>query len=127
MAASYKELQAQIAQLTSQAEEQRKSELGSAIEQIRTIVREFGLTESDLSKLFKGGRTARPVGKVPPKYADPATGATWSGRGLPPKWIAVAHKAGTHDKFLIDHAGKPAEQPAKKRRATPAKPSKRGG
>lgn len=27
-------------------------------------------------------------GKVAPKYRDPDTGATWTGRGIAPKWIA---------------------------------------
>ena len=27
-------------------------------------------------------------GKVAAKYRDPATGATWTGRGVAPKWIA---------------------------------------
>lgn len=38
---------------------------------------------------------------VPPKYRDPKTGATWTGRGLPPKWIAAAKN---RDRFLIDDA-----------------------
>ncbi|MFM7009219.1 MAG: H-NS family nucleoid-associated regulatory protein [Betaproteobacteria bacterium] len=29
-----------------------------------------------------------------PKYKDPETGATWTGRGLKPKWLANALAAG---------------------------------
>lgn len=35
-------------------------------------------------------KMAKPVAK----YRDPATGATWTGRGLKPKWLAVALAAG---------------------------------
>ncbi|MBK3780098.1 H-NS histone family protein [Paraburkholderia aspalathi] len=38
---------------------------------------------------------------VPPKYRDPKTGATWSGRGLAPKWIAAAKN---RNRFLIEAA-----------------------
>jgi DNA-binding protein H-NS len=35
----------------------------------------------------KAGGTRGPSGKVAPKYRDPATGETWTGRGKAPKWI----------------------------------------
>jgi DNA-binding protein H-NS len=31
---------------------------------------------------------------VAPKFKDPATGATWTGRGKAPKWIAGKDRAG---------------------------------
>ena len=40
-------------------------------------------------------------GKLPPKYRDPKTGATWSGHARPPAWIASARD---RTKFLIDGA-----------------------
>ncbi|NCY12586.1 MAG: H-NS histone family protein, partial [Burkholderiaceae bacterium] len=33
-------------------------------------------------------RVAKKRGKVAPKYKNPATGETWTGRGKAPKWIA---------------------------------------
>ena len=40
--------------------------------------------------------------KVAPKYKDPQSGAPWSGRGLPPKWLAEKEKAGAkREEFLI--------------------------
>jgi len=59
----------------------------------------------DRSKFLINGEATRsrtkPSAKrsVPPKYRDPATGATWTGRGLPPAWIASAKD---RSKFLID-------------------------
>lgn len=32
--------------------------------------------------------------KVAPKYRNPATGDTWSGRGLKPKWLSAALSSG---------------------------------
>ncbi len=47
-----------------------------------------------------GGHTASPLAgqKVPPKYRDPATGQTWTGRGKPPLWIAGKDRL----QFLIE-------------------------
>lgn len=61
----------------------------------------------DRSKFLIGGATtaptsgAKPAKKrtVPPKYRDPKTGATWTGRGLAPAWIASAKDK---SKFLIE-------------------------
>ena len=40
--------------------------------------------------------------KVAPKYKDPQSSATWSGRGLTPKWLAEKEKAGAkREEFLI--------------------------
>ena len=40
--------------------------------------------------------------KVAPKFKDPQSGATWSGRGLTPKWLAEKEKAGAkREEFLI--------------------------
>jgi DNA-binding protein H-NS len=48
----------------------------------------------------KSGRSA--AGKVAPKYQN-KSGNTWSGRGLPPKWMTAAIKAGAkRDDFLIN-------------------------
>jgi DNA-binding protein H-NS len=68
--------------------------------------------ESELAKLtrFESGGTrsksmARGVrGKVAPKYRNPENPTeTWAGRGLRPRWLAAAIKAGKKlDDFNID-------------------------
>jgi DNA-binding protein H-NS len=41
--------------------------------------------------------------KVAPKYRDPKTGETWSGRGAPARWLTAYEKQGKkRDSFLID-------------------------
>jgi ParB/RepB/Spo0J family partition protein len=48
--------------------------------------------QAQTSAKGKAKNTARPPRGV--KYQDPATGATWSGRGLMPKWLKVAIERG---------------------------------
>jgi DNA-binding protein H-NS len=48
------------------------------------------------------GRAARKPSKVAPKYRNPKTGETWSGRGRAARWIVEAEKEGkSRDRFLI--------------------------
>ena len=85
--ATYKELLKQQEALALQVEEARKREISDAVGQVRQMVSEVGLTERDV---FPSGRRSggtRTGGKVAPKYRDPATGQTWTGRGKAPKWI----------------------------------------
>lgn len=83
---SYKDLLAQRANLNAQIEAARKSEVQEALSTIRGLVDEFKLTVTDV---FPAGRTKRATAgtTVAPKYRDPNTGATWTGRGKPPLWI----------------------------------------
>ena len=59
-----------------------------AIAEASALIRDFELTEQDV---FGGAKRARAAnakkGTVAPKYKDPMTGATWTGRGKTPKWL----------------------------------------
>ena len=79
-------LLAQKADLERRIADARKSETAAAIAQARAIVAEYGLVESDV--FGKTRKTSQVPGAVAPKYRDPATGKTWSGRGKAPQWIA---------------------------------------
>lgn len=89
---SYKELLKQRENLEQQINEARRQELSGAISQARALVTEFGLTVQDV---FPAGRarSASSGTKVAPKYRDPATGLTWTGRGKAPKWIQNQDRA----------------------------------
>ncbi|MET2530198.1 H-NS histone family protein [Ralstonia pseudosolanacearum] len=93
--ATYKDLLAQKAKLEEQLEVARAAEVQTAIAQVRQIVLEYGLTAEDLGLATKAKK--RKGGTVPPKYIDPKTGATWTGRGRAPAWIAGKN----FDRFLI--------------------------
>jgi len=93
--ATYKELLAQKAKLEEQVEAARQAEVGAAIQQVRQIIAEYGLTAEDLGLATKAKK--RKGGVVAPKYQDPKTGQTWTGRGRAPAWIAGKN----YERFLI--------------------------
>ena len=83
---SYKELLKQREALEQKLNEARRNELSEAVSQVRALVTEFGLTAQDVFPAGKA-RSASAGSKVAPKYRNPATGQTWTGRGKAPKWI----------------------------------------
>lgn len=91
-----KELLDQKAALDKAIESTRKEELASAIAQVKALMQEYGLTVADISSKGPSTRQASSAkgGKVAPKYRNAATGETWSGRGLQPKWLKAALSAG---------------------------------
>ena len=95
--ATYQELLKQQAALSVQIEEARKREIADAVNRARQIVAEYGLTEKDVFPAGRRSPVTRATSKVAPKYRDPATGQTWTGRGKPPKWIEGRDRLG----FLI--------------------------
>jgi DNA-binding protein H-NS len=89
---SLKDLLSQIETLQNQVAEVRQREVGEAIAKVRALVAEYQLTTSDVFPSGKGKSSAKKTGKVAPKYRDPVSGNTWSGRGLAPKWLAGKNK-----------------------------------
>lgn len=88
----YKALLEQRRELDAMIEAARKEELAGAIQKVRTLVSEYGLTEADV---FGGkSRSSQRAGStVEPKYRDPVSGKTWTGRGKAPLWIADKDRA----------------------------------
>ena len=114
MATTYLDLKAQIKALEEQAEELRKNELTSVIEDIKLKISEYGISAEELGFNVKPVTvyTPKPISQqiaeatsdkkpVEPKYAGP-NGKTWSGRGIAPKWVSE-HIAtgGKKEDFLI--------------------------
>ena len=101
MSNTYKELLKQREALEEVIATARAKEISEAMTKVRELVAEFGLTVQDV---FPAGRSSAKssvksagVNKVAPKYRDPATGQSWTGRGKAPKWIDGQDRA----KFLI--------------------------
>ena len=95
MTASYKDLLQQREALEKAIADARTREVSGAISQVRALAAEYGLTAEDI---FSSGRASKAAGtkatvKVAPKYRDPATGQTWTGRGKAPKWIEGKDRA----------------------------------
>jgi DNA-binding protein H-NS len=86
MTTDYKTLLQQKAELEAQIAEVLKTEKSGAVAKVRTLIEQYALTEADIFPSTKSAKAANRVVGVP-KYRDPATGATWTGRGKQPRWI----------------------------------------
>jgi len=84
---TYQDLKAQKVELDQLIEKARKAEVAGAIEKIRALVAEFDLSVSDIFVKGRDKGARRTGGKVAPKFRDPVSGATWTGRGRAPNWI----------------------------------------
>jgi DNA-binding protein H-NS len=117
--ARLEQIQSRIKKLEAQAEALIKAKSSSAIRQIHDLMQKHNLTTADIAAYSGPGRkkgrgkaaaAGRPASsakstaksKLPPKYRDPKTGATWSGHARPPAWIKDVKD---RSKFLIDGAG----------------------
>ncbi|NLZ09976.1 MAG: H-NS histone family protein [Alcaligenaceae bacterium] len=115
---SYSALQSkiekEILKLQKQAEALRAKQRAPIIRAIIRDMREYQITPEEIIAAFnsKTGKTPKssqaPIKKaVTPKYRDPNTGSTWTGRGKPPRWITEAETSGgSRDQFLIENARK---------------------
>jgi DNA-binding protein H-NS len=93
MATSLSDLIAKKEALDRLIHEAQASANNDAIAQVRKLMAEFGLTVADLTAApVKRGTNAG--AKVAPKYRDPTSGSTWTGRGLKPKWLSLALEGG---------------------------------
>jgi DNA-binding protein H-NS len=93
---SVSELMAQKTAIEKQIADARREEKAGAIAKVKALMAEHGLTAADISSRGKAasGRGPRTGTKVAPKYRNTATGDTWSGRGLQPKWLKAALASG---------------------------------
>ena len=92
--ASLQDLLAQKEALDQQIEATKKKEKGDAVEKIRALMSEYGLTAADLSTRVPTKAKTGTGKKVAAKYRNAATGDSWSGRGLQPKWLKAALASG---------------------------------
>lgn len=102
--ASIAQLLEQKAALERQIAEAQREAKSAAIAQVKALMAEHGLTLADLSARAPAAvPKVKPAsgGKVAVKYRNAATGETWTGRGLQPKWLKAQLEAG---KQLSDFA-----------------------
>lgn len=114
------QIQAKLKKLKAQEETLITKRNQTVLNDIRKLMDKHGLTTADIeahasSPAKRRGRpagsTAKPKatrsvkvksasnGKLPAKYRDPKTGATWSGWARPPAWIKDVKD---RTKYLID-------------------------
>ncbi|WP_280190632.1 H-NS histone family protein [Delftia sp. PS-11] len=89
-----RELVAAKAALEAEIAKARKNESAAALARVQQLVSEFGFTTEQLFPLLPHKAKTNGVAK----YRDPASGATWTGRGKPPAWIVGKNR----DELLID-------------------------
>jgi DNA-binding protein H-NS len=116
MATTLEAIQAQMKKLQARADALMKREAAKVVRTIHELMAKHGLTTSDIDAHAGGKRRAKKVetkaavrgSATAAKYRDPESGATWTGHGRAPGWIASAKN---RDKFLVDGstaAAKPA-------------------
>jgi DNA-binding protein H-NS len=111
-----------IAKLQKQAATIAEKQTSVGLTKIRDLMHKHGLSIADIESFVGKKRGRKPAAKAPrasvhhvaPKYADPKTGATWTGRGRAPAWIRDVKD---RSKFLIE-AGEKKDAGTK---AAPAK------
>ncbi|RQR59887.1 H-NS histone family protein [Burkholderia sp. Bp9125] len=98
---TFSDVKAQIEALQIEADALRAAEMEAVLADVRAKIAEYGLTEQDVfgrkRTRAKGASSSKP--QSAPKYRDPKTGATWSGKGRAPAWIANAKR---RERFLIE-------------------------
>jgi DNA-binding protein H-NS len=82
---TYAEYMQQIAELQTLAEQARRKEVEEARTKIRELMQAHGLAADDLKENAKSVSKVREP--IVPKYKDPVSGKTWTGRGRAPSWL----------------------------------------
>ena len=110
--ATLEALQAKIKKLQAQAEAMVSEKSTAALESIRALMAKHNLTTADidshLGRKKRGRPSLKPAGmqtKGAAKYLDPKTGATWTGHGRAPGWIANVKD---RSKYLVAGTSAPA-------------------
>jgi DNA-binding protein H-NS len=109
------QIQEKMKALQAQADALIAKKAQAGVDQIRKIMLAHGLTTEDIEAKARAKRQAKaangsasnvkakvassPKGETPPKYQHPKTGATWTGHGRAPGWIANVKD---RSKFLIE-------------------------
>lgn len=111
------EIDAKAAQVAAELALALQGRRDDAILFIKEQMSELGITAADLGITAAPAKRKRTTAAAPgrehpskgkpvaPKYRNQATGETWSGRGLQPKWLRKAIEAGANaDDFAVSLA-----------------------
>jgi DNA-binding protein H-NS len=121
--ATFEQIQARLKKLQAQADAIVAKQSSVVLEKIRGLMEKHGLTPADIDA-YVGSKERGPKASSKAvvksvqsvtKYRDPKSGATWSGHGRAPGWIANVKD---RSKFLVDGSvGGAARSPATKAQA----------
>jgi len=118
-ASQRRKLEKEILRLQKQAAALEQKQRTPIINGIVRSMREYDITPEEIDAAYnrrtravkkRAAKVAAPAktrtqtrAPVPPKYRNPETGATWSGRGKAPRWVTEAEQEGkSRDDFLIE-------------------------
>src|SRR5258708_40000718 len=107
MATTLEAIQAKIKKLQAQADALIAKESATVLKTIHQLMEKHGLTAAEIDGHVGGKQRTQQAGAktvvkgstATVRYRDPKSGATWSGHGCAPNWIATAKN---RDKFLVD-------------------------
>lgn len=107
-------LEKEISRLQRQMQGLDAKQRAPKISAIVKTMREFDITPDEVAAAYNGKRrrpgASRKAAVVEPRYRNPETGATWTGRGRRPRWVVEAEAAGQlRDQFLIAAKAKPGK------------------
>jgi DNA-binding protein H-NS len=85
--ATYRQLSVQLERLQQKIDKEREKAIADAIAEIRAKIDEFDITPEELGFRPRAARATKAKRPLPPKYRNPKTGETWSGRGRAPAWL----------------------------------------
>ena len=89
-----------------------KAEKGE-LEKRLAVLSRGTIVSRDSGDLQPDGKQRRKYPRVLPKYRNPQTSETWSGRGKRPRWLVAAVKSGRKiEEFRISETGSKARQRA---------------
>jgi DNA-binding protein H-NS len=106
-------IQKEIEKLKKQADALQRKKRKPVIASIVRSMKEFDITPNEILAAFgkpaargttRTAKKATPSARapVPVKYKHPETGATWTGRGKPPRWVVDAEASGkSRNDFLV--------------------------
>lgn len=83
---TYPQLRAELAELEARIQEAREREKQDAMTEIHRLMDTYGIQHKELMRGW-GTRGKYRKQALQPRYRDPATGETRSGRGNPPLWL----------------------------------------
>jgi len=80
----------ELSLLEAEQRAEERQHRADAVRAMKELLHQYGFTPAELNAARparKFGQGTAPRTQVTPLYRDPATGATWAGRGTEPAWI----------------------------------------
>jgi len=81
------DLRHELSLLEAEQRAQERAHRADVLRAMKDLLARHGFKPAELRGVVRSGKATGGRAHVAPLYRDPATGATWSGRGSEPAWI----------------------------------------